>query len=368
MLDAGIQRKLVQALASVPATYDAEGRNALLLGLPPNVIASLRRSNGQLADLTIIITQLQGLGRLENTGERPLIIIAQNALLQVAGTSLGEDLKTIIQDLEHYYGGDPPSTALPAVPEILIFEGRDERVPYSFIEKALNFGRSIVRLRVPRVFEGRVREGECGYGTGWLITQTLMLTNHHVIAVRLPGEPPPSEADYHAQVSKTAVWFDYYLEGGAYTEHECVELVQASEALDYALVRLGNTPEQESRSPLPVIRDGLSLYEGYRLNIIQHPRGGPLKYAIRNNYYLSSGDTTDFIRYLTDTEAGSSGSPVLNDSWQVIGMHHAHRMVPAVIYKGDVVKYHNQGILIGSILNHLPSTVRQEIEEAQGLL
>src|SRR4029078_1187244 len=31
----------------------------------------------------------------------------------------------------------------------------------------------------------------------------------------------------------------------------------------------------------------------------------------------------DFIHYSTDTDPGSSGSPVFNDQWEVISLHHS---------------------------------------------
>ncbi len=31
----------------------------------------------------------------------------------------------------------------------------------------------------------------------------------------------------------------------------------------------------------------------------------------------------DFIHYTTDTKRGSSGSPVFNDQWQVVAVHHS---------------------------------------------
>jgi V8-like Glu-specific endopeptidase len=368
MLDSELQRRFVQTLSQVPATVNRDGRTALLIGLPPNISAGLNRSDNCITDLTNIITQLDRLGRLEKTGERPLIVVAGNALMHVEGTETGRAIKEIIQELEQHYGGDPPSESLPPVPEILIFEGRDEQLPRSFLDKALSVGNSIVRLQVPRIVNGHFQEGEHAFGTGWLVAPGMLLTNHHVIAARELGEPDATEAECQAQASNTVVWFDYHKEGGAHLEYRCVELICSDVDLDYALVRLESADQLDERQPLPIVRQPQTLHTRDRLNIVQYPRGGPLKYAIRNNYYVGTGDTPDHIRYLTDTEGGSSGSPVLNDGWQVIGMHHAYRQVPEEVYKGDVIKYHNQGIAIHAILYQLSPEVRQEIETAQGWL
>jgi hypothetical protein len=364
MLEVNVQRKFVQALANVPASSSSEGRDSLLFGLPQNIVAGLNRSNNRLVDLTNILTELDSLGRLRETGERPLIILAHNALLHVEGTALGGTFKWVIGELEEHYGGDTPSMSLPDTPEILIFDGKDERLPHSFIERALSTARSVARIQVPRVFNGRQSKGEYGYGTGWLVTPTLLFTNEHVVSARLPGELKAAESDLTAQVRKATAWFDYYNEGGTCVECRSMELVCSDASLDYALLSVGGTVTQD-RQPLAVARQEFSLGSGCRLNIVQCARGGPIKYAIRNNFYTGPGDTVDYIRYVTDTESGSSGSPVLNDTWQVIGMHHAYRQVPAGIYKGGAIKYHNQGIAMHAIMKHLPAKIAGEIAASQ---
>ena len=43
--------------------------------------------------------------------------------------------------------------------------------------------------------------------------------------------------------------------------------------------------------------------------------------AFRSNLLVSLADATRLI-YETDTLPGSSGSPVFNDQWQLVGLHH----------------------------------------------
>jgi hypothetical protein len=76
------------------------------------------------------------------------------------------------------------------------------------------------------------------------------------------------------------------------------------------------------------------------------------------------------MRYLTDTLNGSSGAPVLDDNWQVVAMHHGYKKVEPALYKeetgkSEVVKYHNEGIIISDILIDMPNAINQEISAAQ---
>ena len=57
-----------------------------------------------------------------------------------------------------------------------------------------------------------------------------------------------------------------------------------------------------------------------KLNIIHHPNGDYKQISIRANTFVGLDDTRIF--YETDTAQGSSGSPVFNDQWQVVGLHH----------------------------------------------
>jgi endonuclease G len=61
---------------------------------------------------------------------------------------------------------------------------------------------------------------------------------------------------------------------------------------------------------------------GQPVNIIQHPAGTARKLAFRQNVVLNVDDLTQLI-YRTDTMRGSSGSPVFNDDWQLVAVHHS---------------------------------------------
>lgn len=379
-----IQNEFVNALLRIPVTETFLGRSSLLAGLPQ--IALNQSENNTRLDLNQIINGFIKLGRDKKTGIRPLIIIAENAMqyIQDWEGELSSTLKDIIQKLEKYYGGEIPTPSVP-LPEFeeLLFKGRDERVPFIFIQKALEISKSISRFRVPRIFGGKFKDNEVTFGTAWIIAPGILITNHHVIEARdIKYESPANPEDFRLQAENLTVWFDFFSESGSYLTCQNAELLASNKQLDYAIVKLKESEKILDRQPLCLVEKRPDLERGYRLNIVQHPRGGSLTYAIRNNFYVGTGANQDFLRYLTDTEGGSSGSPVLNDYWKVIGLHHAATPVPPEYYvnlpqeryqtlpeetvKGQIITYHNEGIEIHAILNDLSPNLRSEIYLAQG--
>src|SRR5262249_44290809 len=53
------------------------------------------------------------------------------------------------------------------------------------------------------------------------------------------------------------------------------------------------------------------------------PGGERKQVCVRENKLLKYDDNSPFIWYQTDTVGGSSGSPVFNNSWDVVALHHS---------------------------------------------
>src|SRR5205814_4157357 len=98
--------------------------------------------------------------------------------------------------------------------------------------------------------------------------------------------------------------------------------------LDFTLVALEETSETGSgtrafgHKPLVAVAD--EVLAGECVTIIQHPKGDPKQIALRENEVLHlPGNEDAFLHYQTDTHPGSSGSPVFNDNWEVVALHHS---------------------------------------------
>lgn len=72
--------------------------------------------------------------------------------------------------------------------------------------------------------------------------------------------------------------------------------------------------------------------DGDTVIIIQHPKGKNKQIAL-NDKVIEYGLYKNFLRYKTDTDYGSSGSPVFNTRWELVALHHA-----AIFHKPDEQK------------------------------
>ena len=62
------------------------------------------------------------------------------------------------------------------------------------------------------------------------------------------------------------------------------------------------------------------------------------------------------IRYFTDTDYGSSGSPVCDDQWRVVALHRGSRHTANTSYQGRTEAYVNFGSQIQAVLADLAAT------------
>ncbi|MCW2634426.1 MAG: non-specific endonuclease [Blastococcus sp.] len=165
-------------------------------------------------------------------------------------------------------------------------------------------------------------KGPVGNGTGFLVAPELLMTNHHV----LPSEDAAAAA---------TVRFNYQeQESGDIVGVQQVSLDPArffatspEDALDYTVVAVGPLPGGGGAPGavlgcLALVGATGKILEGEAINIIQHPEGRPKEIAFRNNRLIKLVDD-DVMTYSTDTDRGSSGSPVLNDQWELVGLHRA---------------------------------------------
>jgi V8-like Glu-specific endopeptidase len=163
-------------------------------------------------------------------------------------------------------------------------------------------------------------------GTGVLIDDDLLLTNHHVLC-------PDSTVDLKESAHTSIVRFGVFSPTVDPSDASCsvtldannpVVAASSSTELDFALLRLTpsiRTIKSVGRVPfsaeIPAVRSGL--------NILQHPEGLEMKLALSSNAVTATLNDAGLIQYVTRTAGGSSGAPCFDDDWRMVAIHHSER-------------------------------------------
>lgn len=207
--------------------------------------------------------------------------------------------------------------------------GANDLVGVAYLDLARSASRAVGRV-VLKDARGRT----VGFGTGWLCSPRAILTNHHVL-------------ENAATARLAVIEFNYeLLPGGELATPVTLALdpdtlFVTSEALDYSLVAVRGDTAAYGWLPLIASTDKTVL--GEALSIVQHPGGETKQVALRENRLIDL--LPDFLHYETDTAPGSSGSPVFNDAWEVVALHHSG--VPRTDSQGRTLRRDGQPLQPG---------------------
>jgi len=237
-----------------------------------------------------------------------------------------------------------------------------------------------------------------GWGSGFLVSDSLFMTNNHVIAdtsfcdkvnmqfmyqdnydsqpaisseffetnedsffhtnaaldytiVRLKRKPLQFTLDPRIAALRKSVSFAAMAQRAEYVDdNQIAELRTLSDvmarkapisSLDWSNIMqiLGYTPG--SKYGFLRLRPSVSYPVGMRLNIIQHPQGRRKEVVVQQNELKDVH--TNVIHYYSDTDYGSSGSPVFDNKWDLMALHHARNNAESA----------NEGMRIDKIVTDL---------------
>jgi V8-like Glu-specific endopeptidase len=209
------------------------------------------------------------------------------------------------------------------------------------------------------------------FGTGFAVSsgdfniqpanEILLLTNWHVLNSQGFGG--------FTDFSNVEIVFDAISDTPQRVGVKCVVAEsRADTGLDYALLRL--SAPVDGLKTLTLTQSMPSRTSKARVYVIGYPLGDALQFSLQDNVILDHECSPDGtppsperrrVHYSAATEKGSSGSPVLDERWNCIALHHAGgKRDPqrgeygiAALNGGLTVIEANEGIWIGSIQKHV---------------
>lgn len=193
----------------------------------------------------------------------------------------------------------------------LVFErvlNGDELQPVAYLERGMIAARAVCRI----VLKNGVM------GTGFQVAPGVILTNNHVIESAAAAAGARAEFGFETDLADHEVAPSVF-------RFRPADLFFTSVPLDFSVVAF--EPIAANGTPahffpvLPTLETSGKASTGEWLTIVQHPRGERKQLCVRENQLLER--TADYLRYTTDTDPGSSGSPVFNNDWYVVALHHA---------------------------------------------
>lgn len=333
------RNKLILFLKDLEILQTEKSRREILrLAGLKSLISMINIADPCFVAVSSIISYLENYGRLKYEQE------ALGQFLNTIKEFIGTEQQEFIDDLLIRYNMMTPiiiprklSHWQSKETSVSIFEkiiGENTLRPISFLSQGFKVSRSVAYIR-----------GSKGSATGFLIAPDLILTNNHVISKDDLLDDYLFRFNYEENFlgqAQTVKEYRAKSQGIFYT----------NEKLDFTIIQLeqkaGNEWGWLSLKPQ-------NVQVNNRVNIIQHPMGQPKQISLQNNLVQYVGG--DVLQYITSTLKGSSGSPVFNDQWEVIGLHHAGVELSEPTTQNAY--FRNQGILISSILNDLPPEVRQ---------
>jgi V8-like Glu-specific endopeptidase len=195
-----------------------------------------------------------------------------------------------------------------------------------------------------------------GVGTGFLVAgpdlhpdlpPLVVVTNGHVV----PEDLDPGDA----HVAFHGLDDDPGRQGRFRVVRQCWYQPLADSGLDTTILELDGYPQDVVPTPLAKQMPSKPLRHR-RAYVIGHPGGtAQPQFSLQDNLLLDYDHRV--LHYRSPTEGGSSGSPVLNDEWRLIGLHHSGGMRMPQLNGAGGTYAANEGITIDAIrggLAHRP--------------
>ena len=250
-------------------------------------------------EVTVHTFHLKDLGRRERQG----VVDPREA--RVERSRLAYALLELASVIEKAQTGRSTPAMVEPAPDAATLEklfGPSKLRSTSWLEEGIRVARSVCRIVAPEWF-----------GSGFVAAPGIIATNYHVIATAEEAALMTIEMNYEEDARGNLRKVSRYKLDPA--------TFRANEALDLAVcaVMAADDDPFDVYPPLELRTDAPA--EDEEMTIIQHPDGRTKQIALSASPLIHVYEHR--LQYLTQTLPGSSGSPVFDERWRVVAVHHA---------------------------------------------
>jgi hypothetical protein len=198
---------------------------------------------------------------------------------------------------------------------------------------------SVLRLALEK--QEAVCQLNIGPSTGFLIAEDILMTCNHVLPDKRIASLCKARFNLQLDEKRMPLTRDEY---GLAPD----KLFETDPELDITVVKVAGKPGTKSKwGYIQIAR--VFPQPGNSAIIIQHPSQLRYKKIALGDMEIKHVDSRE-IQYLSDTLPGSSGSPIFNDDFNLIGVHRAGDGNP-----DDNRYFRNEGIHINAVIDFLES-------------
>lgn len=319
-LPAALAREILQSIENkdavdqaMPWDYATAIEASLALGRPDAALkwarCYVKESRADAFEFASTLRQLEEVWQLPRAGgvgsksEEAILSLLRATVLEREGGGVTADARSVRAELLELQHTDLEK----------VF-GADRFMSLDWYRRSLTRCAAVARIG---------REVSRGVGTGFMVKGSslheslgedlFLLTNAHVIS-------PSPEVAIAITPEEAVITFEGLAgaEGQSWTVKRVVFSSRIGD-LDATLLQLDRPVPGVEPYPVAVAlprRDGEQ-----RLYVVGHPLGGGLSFSLQDNLLLDWDDRR--VHYRTPTEPGSSGSPVFDDQWRLVALHHA---------------------------------------------
>lgn len=279
---------------------------------------------------------------MKNPGERPTVLRAK--LAEIARRNYERhqaDIERIRHNIQLNRNGQIPLTAvaldasrigdrvaresgMSMVDAVERVNGVANFQDVSIVRRMLRLSRSVCRVMIGN------QKGNSGFGTGFLVAPRIMITNNHVLPDAATAARSFAQFNYELNEDGNAletVTFRLAPKELFFTSSLEPRQGDPLSGLDFTIVAVeeiseGGGPKLE-KFDFVRLDGGLGkILDGETCAVIQHPQGDYKKIVLKDIRMITA--TENVVIYESDTQPGSSGSPVFGmGTAEVVALHHS---------------------------------------------